>query len=136
MSVVNYINRAASDPEISDLLNSLGQVRPDEFGGLTIFDYPESGVSVYFDEDNKIRTIFLYSDGRDGHKQSVLQLPHDVTFLDSLEAVVRKIGRPQVMGVTKSGMQSARYDYGSHALHLEFAPGDRGISLARVMVAV
>jgi hypothetical protein len=136
MDTVLYISRHKSESAVVALLDGLGVANPDTFGGLSIFDYPARGVAVYFDETERVRTIFLYSEGRDGHHQSVLPLPNDLSFSDTLEQVLTRIGRPQQSGVMKeSGRKWVRYDYGLHAVHLEFGYPDNRISLACVMMA-
>lgn len=137
MDPTTYIFKNRADPAIAALLNGLGAANQDSFGGLLIYDYPTRGVAVYFDASDRVRTVFLYSEGRDGHSQSVLPLPHDLLFSDTPERVNAKVGKPQQSGVVKaSGRKWVRYDYGSHALHLEFGVPDERISLARVMVPV
>jgi hypothetical protein len=98
----------------------LGSADTDQFGGLTMYDYPSKGVLVYVNEQDTVVTIFLYPAGVDGYSESVFSLPGSLSFTQIRSEVRGAFGSPQTSGITKAGQPWDRFEFPRYALHLEY----------------
>src|SRR5262245_42163058 len=99
----------------------------------------KDGIELGLDNDFLIRTIFLYSEGKDNHQQFTGTLPRGLTFRDTQEMVRKKLGKPTLSG---GGQQDEifgfipfhdRYDSVDHQLHIEYKIDKLSLALVTLM---
>src|SRR4051794_16009145 len=70
----------------------------DEYGGLDIYHYPKFGLSVYFDSDQRITSIFYFSGRSSDAVRYSGPLPEDVSFEFGRGDSLLRFGRPDSVG--------------------------------------
>lgn len=84
-NVKEYLAHLGSDYEES---------RPDQW---LFYEYKKSGISVKFlvsDSVTRVSHIFLYNEGADKFRAYSLELPENLDFRDTRDAVEKKLGKP------------------------------------------
>ncbi len=107
--------------------------------GHTYFNFKESGLSLVFDEGDRLVAAQLYSAGRDGYSQYSRSLPEELKFSMSSNEVETAIGKPMKAGGGKEtpglGMIPLwnLFVLDAYALHLEYSSDKKSIGLISLM---
>jgi len=62
------------------------------------YSFKSKGISLRFNSDDILTTVFLYSEGADGFRQFQGKLPFGLTFLDKRKDIEKLLGYPEKMG--------------------------------------
>ena len=139
--LVRLLNAPIGDAALEAALRRLPKPEIRSSDGETYYSFRRSGISLLFDEESVLKSIFLYPAGRDGFGEYGGELPGGVGFRDLSQDVVRMLGTPTARG---GGGKSAiydvvpkwlRYDFAGHSAHFEFDPGTGSVSLVTIMAA-
>ena len=132
------IGKSIQSPEICAYLESIGakpSIREFE-GDRTYYTFEELGLELVFDQKKLSATHYLgpYSDSDSRPYRG--PLPGGLTFTDSKDVVLKKLGAPfrSQVGVDDPrpfvGVRPwVKYRFGNYALHIEFSPGENQIRL-------
>jgi|GEM_PF-2270716 len=126
--VPSLIGLPKSDRELAAFIQSIPhQPELDEFGGLKIQHYPDSGLSIYFDERDRVRTVFLFSGRTSDGRRYLGPLPEEVTFEFGRGDLIAKFGHPQ-----KSGPNWDTFIRDGRVFHFQYADG--GASVGQITI--
>ena len=138
--ISRLLDRSFDDAQVQELVRDLGPCTVgDEAGEGAYHQFMEAGVSLFVDLKERVKTIFLYPEGRDGFTAYAGEIPGGITFADRQPDVTGKLGpASRSGGGGKSALygsvpQWARYDRPDHSLHFEFAGADGAVSLITLM---
>ena len=96
--------------------------KPEEVSGSQVHDgakekvvvyllYPSRGLDVLL-EEGKVRSIFLYHEGADDHRQYPGTMAGGITLSSSRDEVLRALGEPTTRGLGDDADRWFRYDTG------------------------
>jgi len=139
-NLTSLLGRNLNDPALAQIISSLG-VEPEitEVDDRYYYEFKNKGLELVFDEDLKLRSIHLYPEGRNGYSQYRGDIPNDITFTLSRSEVHQKLGEPSAFGGGKVKPVFGviprwdLYEYPTYSLHVEYLPGENGISLITLM---
>lgn len=126
--VPSLIGLSKQDPALADFARTIPNApQLDEFGGLKIEHFPDDGLSLYFDQRDRLSSVFFYS-GRtaDGSRYRG-SLPEELSFEFGRGDAISKFGRPQ-----KSGANWDTFLRDDRILHLKYADGGSSIAVINV----
>lgn len=115
------LGQPASSPIVRAFVAPLAADREvSTFGDSTYFSYKPHGLSILFVAD-RVKTVFLYTDGADAFEAWPGELPEGLTFRDTRAIVERKLGPPVKSG--GDGYINFWCDYarGAGELHVTYA---------------
>ena len=96
---------------------------------------PNHGIGLDADFDGCVSTIFFYGGEVDEYSQFAGDLPEGVSFSDSQCSVHQRLGQPSAHGGGNmvqffgNAPKWDRYDRQGFSLHIQYADGERSISL-------
>jgi len=134
-------------PEVKAFLASLGvtetlQIDPD-FGGADV-SRPLLGFSLLFKDPARTKSrlaaglrrgililtgCFFYSEGHEGYRQFAGKLPRGLSFSDSRDVIIQKLGPPSWKREDEGRTISERWDDDKRSLHITYADNHDGIKL-------
>jgi hypothetical protein len=126
--VPTLIGLVRDDPSLAAFMREIANPpQRDEFGGLEIEHFPQDGLSLYFDEQQRLTSVFLFS-GRtaDGARYRGA-LPEGVSFEFGRGDTLLKFGHPE-----RSGPDWDRFLRDGRIIHFQYADG--GASTAMITV--
>ncbi|MGL4555243.1 MAG: hypothetical protein ACRC33_29095, partial [Gemmataceae bacterium] len=94
------------------------------------------GVSVQFNQDGQVRTVFLYAEGFDRFGAYRGELPAGLAFGDTPAAVRRKLGDPEETIDGEPGVVNAVWQYPSKGLAFHYTTADTRDAKARLCCVV
>lgn len=133
---------ASSAPELATLLGK----RPDEPAverfleaqssprektcvlGQCYLNLKQAGVSLALDQEGRVETIFLHSQGHEGYAEYRAALPHGLSFDDDHQDVVARLGKPTWTGGGQHRVPFGfvadwiKYGFPNHSVHVQFVP--------------
>ena len=120
--VPSLIGLTKDDPALAAFVRAIPHApRHDEFGGLKIEHFPEDGLSLYFDERERLTSVFLFSGRSAEASRYPGPLPEGVSFDFGRGDAVLKFGRPD-----RSGPDWDRFVRDGRVIHFRYA--DAGTS--------
>ena len=146
-SIIAVLGRTPDDASLQALLKSLGNWPLPELGieetRLFVSD-KQRGFSIVFDTASSMPNqlgaghapdtlvlvgCFFYSEGEEDFRGYADPLPHDVTWSDTSQTLVKKFGAPQNEIVNKKtgNLNSQRWRFGSHLLTATYRGGGASI---------
>jgi hypothetical protein len=124
----SLIGLPQDDPAVKAFLASIPhEPARDEFGGLLIYHYPEFGLSLYFDEQLRVTSIFFYSGRSNDAARYCGSLPEDVSFDFGRGDALVRFGRPD-----SAGEKWDRFVRGDRVIHFTYADGGARTDIIRV----
>jgi hypothetical protein len=84
--------------------------------------WKSKGISLWFNERNRLQTIFLYAEGADGFRQYRGELPGGLRFADTRGDVEKKLGKPEEVG--GEGVIAFWADYKSKGILVAYVSKD------------
>jgi hypothetical protein len=131
----DLVGQRSTDPQVSQFLSQIkGKRDIDSFAGMDIFDYPEDGFAIYFDEAQRVVSMFFHGPGHEDHDKYNGLLPHDLSFATGRAEANQKLGTPAATGKEKaSGSPWDRFDFPGHSVHLKYSADLKNIQLITLM---
>lgn len=102
----------------------------DEFGGLKIEHFPADGISLYFDESERVTSVFLFSGRTKDGARYAGPLPEDLSFDLGRREAQLKLG-----GAEKSGADWDRFVRDGRVIHLRYADSGESVAVINVFSA-
>ena len=81
---------------------------------VTYLLYPSRGLDVLL-EEGKVRSLFLYHEGADDHRQYPGKMAGGITLDSTREEVLKALGEPNSRGIGQDADRWLRYDRGIEA---------------------
>jgi hypothetical protein len=120
--------------EMAGFLEWLGDPRRDRFAEMDIYEYPSKGMALYCDKTGHIVSVFLYGAQDHSHASYDGPMPRDVSFDDSRNDVIGRLGTPSISGhVKESGASWDRFDSSDISIHVQYCPGADAIEMVTLM---
>jgi hypothetical protein len=79
-----------------------------------------AGMTLWIDSNQKVESVFLYSDDSDGFTAYQGQLPFGLTFTDAMEMVEQKLGYPVEIHAPQAGWVPRLPDQGVTPDHFRY----------------
>lgn len=131
-----------SDPRLNAFINAdICDRRTEKIGDCYYIECQDKGVSIRFNEELVITTVYLYSGRFEEYAQYSGELPCNLHFDYSLLDVRSQLGEPEHSGGnTKDFLGNPiplwdRYLLGSVYLHIQYSEDPVGINLITLMQA-
>jgi hypothetical protein len=116
----------------------------DEYVGedATTWSYQSLGLELSFgNEDGRLQTIFIHSDGHEGFSGFVAPLPLGIAFANDPADIYALLGAPSVNGGggTSQVIPGKRipswsiYRFGAYVLHVQYSPAKDHVELVTIM---
>ena len=80
----------------------------------------EAGVALWVDANQKVNTVYLYTDASNGFAAYRGELPFSIDANDSMAAVEQKLGRPRVEHAPQAGWEPGLPDAGGTPDHFHY----------------
>ena len=135
MHLESLIGRAPTDAELQEFLSGMDEEpEMDSFAGMELRLFPRNGLDLYFDEQGRLVTLFLYGPGHDDHRGYAGRLPGGLCFSDSARDLALKMG-PATLSGTEEGtnLPYERFDSEPYCVHLQYGPEKGDIRLITIM---
>ena len=119
----SLIGKRASDPLIRSFVDTFGETpRLDSFAGLEILEYPQNGLALYLDSENRVASVFFYGIPDEDHGRYTGALPYGLSFADGQVEVAQKLGSPEASGYGQaSNAPWERFKVEEAYLHIEYS---------------
>jgi len=80
----------------------------------------EAGVALWIDPNQKVNTVYLYTDASNGFAAYRGELPFSIDASDSMADVEQKLGQPRVEHAPQAGWEPGLPDAGSSPDHIHY----------------
>ena len=128
--IESLLGKAINDPEVQSLIkDAANDMHMTTFAIEDTYYYSSKtkGISLLFNKEDRIKTIFLYSEGRDGYKQYSGPIPRGFQFADTRATVNKKLGLPARSGGGDDGPLGRvpiwdKYRFSKYAMHFQYRP--------------
>lgn len=80
----------------------------------------EAGVALWVDANQKVNTVYLYTDASNGFAAYRGELPFSIDASDSMADVEQKLGQPRVEHAPQAGWEPGLPDAGASPDHLRY----------------
>jgi len=80
----------------------------------------EAGVALWIDPNQKVNTVYLYTDASNGFAAYQGELPFNIDANDSMADVEQKLGQPRVDHAPQAGWEPGLPDVGASPDHLTY----------------
>jgi hypothetical protein len=80
----------------------------------------EAGVALWIDPNQKVNTVYLYTDASNGFAAYRGELPFKIDANDSMADVEQKLGQPKVEHAPQAGWEPGLPDAGASPDHLRY----------------
>ncbi len=120
--IEGLIGKKKKDPMVKKLLLELNE-KPsvDQYAGMEINVYPESGIEIHYGEDKGILTIFMHGLADEDHGDYKGKLPLGIDFNNDKIEVGQKLGLPTLNGIKKETKNPwERFDYENYCIHFQY----------------
>jgi len=84
--------------EMNVWMSSLGTPKIDRFSDSYYYNYKPAGISLEFNTQDQLETIFFYSEGADGFSQYQGDLPYGLSFQQTRTQIENILGAPDDSG--------------------------------------
>jgi hypothetical protein len=137
-----FVGKAEDSPEVTDFVKSIGvpPVIENFEGERRYFTFAEHGLDIVFDKGVATGCHLFVVAEEESVRPYVGQLPHGLSFSDSRDVIMAKLGQP---AKSHRGREDPRpsvhikpwvkYNYPTHALHLQFTQDGSQIELVTLL---
>lgn len=151
-SIISLLGSRSGDPRVEALFEQLEvadrpTLAPGEFDAYV--EAMRKGVSLVFEDEAYLKDedtplgrsplvlvgAFFYSEGHEGFSEFEGDLPGGVTFSDSRDEVLGKLGQPEWKKEKKGVVIRERWPLDEHKLLVEYAPESGSVSLVTCELA-
>lgn len=119
------------DPTLVSFMREIPSApQHDEFGGLKIEHFPAEGLSLYFDESERITSVFLFSGRTKDGSRYAGPLPEGLSFDHGRREAQLMMGDAE-----RAGADWDRFERDGRVIHLRYADGGVSVALINVFSA-
>jgi hypothetical protein len=146
-TVDSLLAKSVNTTEVKSLLASLGESAPlkinSDVGGAYV-SRQQLGVSLFFQDPPRASNptyhslpkgililyyCFFYSEGHEGYKQFTGKLPRGLSFSDSRDQIIQKLGQPNWKREKQGRTISEGWDNDNRSLHVTYFKDRDGIKI-------
>ena len=97
--IQDLIGRSNTSQSVQNLLNQLKDMPEiSKYDHGYFYIYNSHGIDLYFSASDTLRTIHLYAESCDKHRQFQMNIPYGLNFNDTRKVVETKLGPPDFNG--------------------------------------
>lgn len=141
--LIEILGKKLQSQSFQEFLKKVGEVPfiNNEFEDVFYYEFKEKGISCLFNKfDSTLEAIHLFGENDEEYEIYSEQLPHQLSFENSREEVIRKLGTPSIEGGGEKDILGEiippwiKYLYPNYQLHVEFNERNQLVTMITLMI--